>query len=188
MIIAAEYSFNGGDAIKKKYTHLLQEVVDVIASVDAAQCRTKESREITMSGKMLFSPKALNHSFAEGFESKGWKKERVKCDYPTDYYRPAYSPKPISQTAYREMDFLKEALGIEVQFGKYAFMVYNVCAKMTIFHNLGYIDAGIEIVPVKSFATDMSTGVSYFEQFVWDLKTRGIADIDIPVLIFGIDG
>lgn len=41
MIIAAEYSFNGGDAIKKKYTHLLQEVVEVIASVDAAQCRTK---------------------------------------------------------------------------------------------------------------------------------------------------
>ena len=52
--------------------------------------------------------------------------------------------------AYREIDFLKERLGIEVQFGKYAFMVYNVCAKMTIFRNLGYIDAGIEIVPVKS--------------------------------------
>ena len=33
----------------------------------------------------------------------------------------------------------------------------------------------------------MSTGVSYFEQFVWDLETRGVADIDIPVLIFGID-
>ena len=41
---------------------------------------------------------------------------------------------------------------------------------MTIFRNLGYIDAGIEIVPVKSFADDMSTGVSYFEQFVWDLE------------------
>ena len=63
----------------------------------------------------------------------------------------------------------------------------NVCAKMTIFCNLGYIDAGIEVVPVKSFADDMSTGVSYFEQFVWDLETRGVADIDIPVLIFGID-
>ena len=66
-------------------------------------------------------------------------------------------------------------------------MVYNVCAKMTIFRNLGYIDADIEVVPVKSFADDMSTGVSYFEQFVWDLETRGVADIDIPVLIFGID-
>ena len=58
---------------------------------------------------------------------------------------------------------------------------------MTISHNLGYIDTGVEIVPVKSFAEDMSSGVSYFEQFVWDLQSRGVADIDIPVLILGID-
>ena len=85
------------------------------------------------------------------------------------------------------MDFLKGRLGIEVQFGKYSFMVYNVCAKMTIFSNLGLIDVGIEIVPMKSFADEMSSGVSYFEQFAWDLDTRGVANIDIPVLIFGID-
>jgi hypothetical protein len=65
-------------------------------------------------------------------------------------------------------------------------MVYNVCAKMTIFHNLGFIDAGVEIVPVWTLAKEMSTGVSYFEQFVWDLENRGKADIDIPVLILGI--
>ena len=85
------------------------------------------------------------------------------------------------------MDFVKDKLGVEVQFGKYSFMVYNVCAKMTIFRNLGFIDAGIEIVPIKCFANEMSTGVSYFEQFVWDLEQRGTANIDIPVLILGID-
>ena len=58
---------------------------------------------------------------------------------------------------------------------------------MTIFKNLGHIDAGIEIVSVKSFADEMSSGVSYFEQFVWDLKNRGVADIGIPVMILGID-
>jgi hypothetical protein len=57
---------------------------------------------------------------------------------------------------------------------------------MTICRNLGYIDRGIEIVPVKTFAEEMSTGVSYFEQFVWDLEKRGVADIDVPVLILGI--
>ena len=66
-------------------------------------------------------------------------------------------------------------------------MVYNVCAKMTIFHRLGHINAGVEIVPIKRFADQMSTGVSYFEQFVWDLQHRGVSDIDIPVLIIGID-
>ena len=77
-------------------------------------------------------------------------------------------------------------MGVEVQFGKYAFMVYNVCAKMTIFHNHGVIDVGVEIVPLKELASEMSTGVSYFEQFVWDLEHRGVADIDIPVLVLGI--
>lgn len=84
------------------------------------------------------------------------------------------------------MDFVKNKVGIEVQFGKYAFMVYDVCAKMTIFKNSEIIKVGIEIVPVKEFAEQMSTGVSYFEQFVWDLEKRGVADIDIPVLILGV--
>ncbi len=88
--------------------------------------------------------------------------------------------------AFREMDFIKKRMGVEVQFGKYAFMVYNVCAKMTIFHRLDLIDVGVEIVPIKSFADHMSTGVSYFEQFVWDLEHRGVSDLDIPVLILGI--
>ena len=140
-----------------------------------------------MPGKRLYSPKALNRAFAQGFASRGWRKKRVRCHYPTRYYRPGYRPKRLRQGAFREMDFLKARLGIEVQFGKYAFMVYNVCAKMTIFHKRGFIDSGVEIVPVKAFADEMSTGVSYFEQFVWDLEERGVSNIDIPVLILGID-
>ncbi len=66
-------------------------------------------------------------------------------------------------------------------------MVYSGSAKMTIFKNLGHINTGVEIVPVKAFADEMSTGVSYFEQFIWDLESRGVADIDIPVLILGLD-
>ena len=72
-------------------------------------------------------------------------------------------PKDMKGKPFREMDFIKEKLGVEVQFGKYSFMVYNVCAKMTIFKNLGHINAGVEIVPIKQFADNMSTGVSYFE-------------------------
>ena len=36
------------------------------------------------------------------------------------------------------------------------------------------IDTGIEIVPVKALANEMSSGVSYFEQFIWDLERQGI--------------
>lgn len=117
----------------------------------------------------------------------GWESVRVACDYPTQYYTKNYKPKGLRKGAFREMDFVKRKLGVEVQFGKYSFMVYNVAAKMTIFRNLSFIDTGIEIVPVKALADEMSSGVSYFEQFVWDLEKRGVSNIDVPVMIIGID-
>ena len=188
MRIVGLYSSKGGEkAVNSKYPHLIQEVRQAVAAVDAKQHRTKSSKEKTMPGKMLYSPKSLNKVFKAEFGKLGWKTVRVKCEYSTAYYANEYDPAPMNKGAFREMDFIKEKLGVEVQFGKYAFMVYNVSAKMTIFHKLGHIDTGIEIVPVKEFAEQMSTGVSYFEQFVWDLEERGVADIDIPVLIVGIN-
>lgn len=139
-----------------------------------------------MASRILYNPHDLNAAFTREFQSRGWAKHRIECVYSTEYYVEGFQPdKPLKGT-FREMDFVKNLVGVEVQFGKYAFMVYNVCAKMTIFHNSCVINAGIEIVPVKSFAEEMSSGVSYFEQIVWDLEKRGIANIDVPVLILGV--
>lgn len=187
MKIAGIYSFKAGkELISAKYTKELEEVKEVITAVDSECCKIKTSREKTMYGEVLYSPQALNKAFATEFKRRGWKKHKVECKYPTEYYVADFVPKLSPKSAFREMDFVKNRVGVEVQFGKYAFMVYNVCAKMTIFHNLDVIDVGIEIVPLKCFADEMSTGVSYFEQFVWDLEHRGVADIDIPVLVLGI--
>lgn len=187
MKIGGIYSFNKGKKIiKADFASELDEIFEIIETVEGSHHKTKISREKTMPGKMLYKPGSLNKSFSHEFELRQWKKYRVKCDYPTKFYTSDYEPSDSFRGAFREMDFIKNRVGVEVQFGKYAFMVYNVCAKMTIFHNQGVIDVGVEIVPLKSLANDMSTGVSYFEQFVWDLEHRGVADIDIPVLILGI--
>lgn len=190
MRLAAQYSFNNGlQEISARFPHLLSEVKDAIRAVDAEQARTKLSEEKTKIGRILYSPVSLNTAFRQQLctEEKGWRNLKVNCEYPTTHYLEDYEIRSNLKGAYRDMDFVKDRLGVEVQFGKYSFMVYNVCAKMTIFKNLDFIDCGIEIVPVKSLALEMSSGVSYFEQFVWDLENRGIADIDIPVLILGID-
>ncbi len=61
MIIAARYSFNGGrEAVETKYPHLLAEIEAALTSVDAEQHRTKQSKEKTMLGQMLYSPVSLN--------------------------------------------------------------------------------------------------------------------------------
>ena len=189
MIIAGIYSFNGGrEYVEAHFKKELREVREIISLIDSATLKTKTSKEKTMPGKQLYSPPALNKAFKQQFEQRDWHNHRVKCDYPTEFYVGGYQSSTSSKGAFRDMDFVKNKLGVEIQFGKYAFMVYNVCAKMTIFHNRGVINAGIEIVPVKDFVTDMSSGVSFFEQFVWDLGQRGVSNIDIPVLILGIAG
>lgn len=187
MKIAGIYSFNGGKkVIEAQFVSELREVERVIEVVESEKHKTKISREKTMPGRRLYNPRTLNKAFKGKLEEQGWHTHRVACDYPTQYYVEGYQQDSPCSGAFREIDFVKNRVGVEVQFGKYAFMVYNVCAKMTIFHKLDVIDVGIELVPVKEFADEMSTGVSYFEQFVWDLEQRGVADIDIPVLIFGI--
>lgn len=187
MIIAGRFSFNGGaEFIQERYPLLLAEVESIIATVNAEEHKTKVSIEKTMPGRMLYSPSALNRTFKRHFYELGWRNKKVLCEYPGNYYTNDYVAEREIKGAFRDMDFVKEQLGVEVQFGKYAFMVYNVCSKMTIFKNLGIIDSGIKIVPIRHLASQMSTGVSYFEQFVWDLRARGVADIDIPVLILGI--
>jgi hypothetical protein len=187
MSILGKYSFADGEAyINNNFVELLKEVEEAIGKVDASICLTKESKEKTMAGRMLYSPVALNEEFKKHLNPLGWKNVKERCEYSTQYYVNNYKPEEKKIYPYRDMDFVKGKLGVEVQFGKYAFMVYNVCAKMTIFKNLEHILAGVEIVPVKELAEEMSTGVSYFEQFVWDLEHRGRADIDVPTLIIGI--
>lgn len=187
MRIIGIYSFNGGEEfVKKNYPKELAEVKKVIAKIDSEAYITKESKEKTMPGMMLYNPVDLNKAFKAEFGKLDWHNFKIKCEYPTQFYVGDYKPAKTKIAPYRDMDFVKNKLGVEVQFGKYSFMVYNVCAKMTIFKKLGVINAGIEIVPVKELASRMSTGVSYFEQFVWDLEHRGVSNIDIPVLILGI--
>ena len=177
----------------QRYAAEFAQIQSVISAIDASLYKTKESTEKTMMGKMLFSPTELNKAFKREFakaENGGWSNHKVLCDYSYGEYSEDYIKSQNTRgQPFRDMDFVKPntKLGIEVQFGKYAFMVYNVCAKMTIFSKMGVIDTGIEIVPVKNFADEMSTGVSYFEQFAWDLEHRGTSNIDVPVLILGID-
>ena len=186
MRIAGIYSFNNGEkVVNKKYPALLKEVKAAITAINASSCKSKEK---TMSGSVLFSLIKLNNCFKAQFGKRRWASLRVKCQYPTRFYTRDYTPRDLRKGAFRKMDFIKDKLGVEVQSGNYSLMVYDVAAKMTIFKNLSHIDTGIEIVPVKALAEDMSSGVSYFEQFVWDLEQRGVSNIDIPVLILGIDG
>jgi len=78
MIIAGIYSFNRGkEVITSRYSAELEEVKQVITAVDSEKCKTKTSREKTMLGRNLYSPRASNRAFAKEFKLRGWKKYKV---------------------------------------------------------------------------------------------------------------
>ena len=119
MIIAARYSFNGGaEVVKTKYPHLLAEVEAAIAAVSAEEHRIKESKEKTMKGQLLYSPIALNKTIKGPLFAQGWVNHRVDCQYSAEYYTPEYTAAVTENVGFRDMDFVKEKLGVEVQFGK----------------------------------------------------------------------
>ena len=106
MKIVGFYSFNGGaEAVQKKYVKELDEVKQVLISVDAKKHKTKRSEEKTMRDKVLYSPRSLNKEISDRFLEIEWEKKRVLCDYPRQYYSEGYEPHRISKGAFREMDF-----------------------------------------------------------------------------------
>jgi hypothetical protein len=88
--------------------------------------------------------------------------------------------------AYKQIDFVKEKVLVEVQFGKYAFMFYDM-AKFQYFFNENKADVGIEIVPCHHLQKEMSSGVSYGEQLVYDIERLKRHFPAVPVKIILIN-
>lgn len=79
------YSFNQGQAIiEAQYPAELAEIKAVLVGVDAASARTKQSQEVTMPGRLLYSPVALNRAIlTDRLYRQGWTKPRVTYETTT---------------------------------------------------------------------------------------------------------
>ncbi len=183
MRIVNTHSFKGGEKfIRSKHPKELREIVDAIKALDANLCLTKESKEKTKKNQVLFSPVDMNNYLKLVCHEKGWTLKSQE-GRKKKFIEPRHS---FGKNRFREMDGIKNKVGLEIQFGKYAFMGYDIFSKMVIFKNLGYIECGIEIVPSNELVKLMSTGVSSFEQLLVDFEHRGESNIDIPVFVMSI--
>jgi len=162
-----------------RYPKLLSEILKVISEVGAPG-REKKSKEATKQGRILYSPKVFNMLFKQGFNSRKWGeiKDYFDIEIP-DYLH-------IIKDSYKQCDFSKDRVLVEVQFGKYAFMFYDL-AKFQYFYNKGVIRVGVEIVPCHLLHKEMSSGVSYGEQLIYDLERLSKNFPSVPVLIILID-
>jgi len=182
MKVAALYSFNRGcEDIRRDHPHLIDEVYSIVASVALPVVQRPRSRFRNDVLEGVLPADTINEIVEQAFHDEGWRGKRILCRYAL-YGR--VSQHNTRFRTYREIKFAKDNVGIEVEFGDFP---TTALAKFTIFKRKGLINAGIEILPIQALAQQFSRRVSYFEQFVWDLKIRGVSNIDIPVLIMGVD-
>ena len=201
MRIGAKYShLNGEEYLLVHKPALWQEVQDVIASVNAAACKTKVSKEKTMPGKLLYSPPDMNVAFKKGLESIGWG-ERRNTFWVTDdekLLRGIYGLSPEEQRqaiqdaghepimSYNQTDFVKDRVAVEVQFGKYAFVAHDLFVKHLSFYVSDIIDVGIEILPMKYLEKEMSSGVPYYERDLLNVLRQGRGVPAVPLVLVGV--
>jgi hypothetical protein len=203
MKIAQKYShLNGEEYLIVHHNNLYKEITSVIENIDAKQLLTKESKEKTMPGTMLYSPIELNKIFNKKFNKLGWSESRYKYYITTDQkILPELITLPYNQqkqfliskgiaepiSSYKQTDFVKDQIAVEVQFGKYAFVAFDLFVKHLLFYSGGLIDLGIEILPTKKMQAQMSSGVAYYEGEVYNILRHGRNNPPVPLMILGIE-
>lgn len=154
-----------------------------------------------MAGRRLYAPKKLNARFARMFEKDGWGESRtqywVTADMevvrstlglaPAEQKRviAAAGKEPIS--SYTQTDFVKERVAVEVQFGKYTFISYDLFVKHMAFYIGDQIDLGIEILPTKAMQSQMSSGPGYYEGTLHIIARQGRGVPAVPLVIIGVE-
>jgi len=191
---------NGYEHIKVHKRGMWKEIEAVISAVDAKACRTKISKEKRKVGKALYSPIDLNVRFSKLLTAKRWKESRTSYWVTSDHklIRKTMHLAPDEQKqeiidagktpiySYNQTDFVKDRIAIEVQFGKYAFVAYDLFVKHIAFFVGDVIDVGVEILPMKELQIEMSSGIAYYEGELYNLLRQGRGSPAVPLVVIGV--
>lgn len=201
MRIATHYShLNGLEFLLVHQPRLWKEIRNVIESVDAAACRTKVSKETRSKDRLFFAPIVMNQVVKASFERHGWGERRTsywvtseaRLIRKTMHMPPAQQKAEIEAAglkpiwSYNQTDFVKDRIAVEVQFGKYAFVAYDLFVKHMAFFVGDVIDVGIEILPMKELQEHMSSGVAYYEGELYNLIREGRGVPAVPLVLIGV--
>ncbi|MCX6909118.1 MAG: BglII/BstYI family type II restriction endonuclease [Verrucomicrobia bacterium] len=200
-IVQIYSNLNGIEYLLVHNKRLWKEIQGVIRRVDANACKTKISEEKTMRGKLLFSPIDMNKAFTTLLAKHEWQESRVSywvtkseklirqtLSKPADVQKAeieAAGETPIF--SYNQTDFVKERVAIEVQFGKYAFVAYDLFVKHLAFYVRDQIDVGIEILAMKSLQQNMSSGPGYYEGELYNIIRNGRGVPSVPLVLIGVE-
>jgi hypothetical protein len=203
MKIAQRYShLNGEEYLIVRHSGLYEEIERIVEGIDAASLPPKISLEKRKQDQHLLSPVELNNAFKKAFNERNWQESRynyyitlnrelmersisIPLAQQKEFLRANGEVNPIY--SYNQTDFVKDKVAVEVQFGKYAFVAFDLFVKHMLFYSGGVINLGIEILPTKKMQANMSSGIAYYEGEVYNVMRQGRNNPPVPLLILGIE-
>ena len=202
MKIVQLYShLNGYEFLMYRKPHIWNEIQNAVECIDASAAFNKISDEKTRKGKTLFSPTVLNALFKEQLTRLDWEEMRISyyvtedlgitrktvdIRNPRDQKNAIEESGGIAYRTYNQVDFVKERVAIEVQFGKYFAVQYDLHVKHTFFYGRGDIDVGVEIIPMHSLVEQMSSGPAWYENELTNIVREGRSNPSVPIILLGV--
>jgi hypothetical protein len=160
------FSFRFAEQVLNSKLAIKQEIESVLTDprIDVAQ---------------LSRPK-FNDLLDEAFPAKGWERQPAVFDEPGD---------PSAK-----MDFLKERVGIEVEFGHASFIGIDLLKfQVSSYSGLNKIDIGVYVVTTKEFQKVMKSQLkqNWEGSLTFEKVTRYLphfkSAIQVPIYVVGLD-
>jgi hypothetical protein len=202
MKVAKTHShLNGEEWLLVHEKRAYNELLAVIDAIDAEACRTKISQEKGRKGEKLYSPSELNSEFEIRLGELGWESDRfyyyiahsyeqleAMSDMNLDEQREYLKVRRVELLrSFNQTDYVKHRIGVEVQFGKYSFVAYDLFVKHLAFYVGRRVDVGIEILATKAMQRHMSSGPAYYEGELHNLLRHGRGTPGGPLMILGVE-
>ena len=167
----------GAEVLDSHHQTAWTDIERAVGAIDPELVKTKRSKERGRQGRLLYSPKDMNNVIKVALGSYGWEPMTERSRMLEDVEG--------SSGSQRVIDFVKDRIGVEVQFGKYAFIAYDFVKFLTLYEEQR-INVGVEIMAMRSLSREMSSGVGSWESAMQVLKTRPRGHPPMPLVLVGI--
>ena len=161
----------GKEILDSKYPHIVGEILEILATTSIME-PSKVSKEKGRRGQVVYAGPDFNKPLGREFKQRGWAARKVFYQNQKRYYI--------------DVDFYKERIGLEIQMGKYAFVLHDLYKFQYLF-GLDQLDVGVEIVPAASLQRRMYSGPATFESVMTAVCSHARNEPPIPLWFIGID-
>jgi hypothetical protein len=189
------------DAIDRIDPEFMPNLERAVATMDFSKCFDKVSSEKTKKGKKVLSPIIMNQHFVSELEPLGYRELSSDNFYP-ETFADAKRLRDVPHLEREEFlareaiphtcgsiegDFSRNGLLLEVQFGKYPFVDWDIDKSIEFFKRRR-LKGGCVLVPMRSTQALMSTGPANWQTAMGMFAEKRLDEtLDFPFALIGLE-